>query len=150
MNRIVNHTQKKDLEPLSFLIGKWQTVGEVRATKNTPPIKFKGTDVYEWTLQGAFILHRVDVMMARVQTEAIEMIGNFNEINNTFKMNAFDNAGNLTVMQAHMDEHGILRFTGETMRAELQVDNPNTMIARWEKLEDSKNWVPWMDLKLTK
>lgn len=142
--------QLKEMKALNFLIGKWNTKGDIKADGEMPAKKIKGTDSYEWVLNGCFILHKVDVVMGADKTEAIELIGEFNNKSKTYKMRSFDNQGNFITMEAHLDGSGTLHILGDNMRSKLSIDENNNMTAHWEKSEDNKNWQPWMDLTLSK
>lgn len=141
---------KSEMESLRFLIGRWHTQGEIKATGGNPASKLIGTDSYEWVLDGHFILHKVDVTMNNEKVEAIEIIGDFDEESKLYKMRSFDNQGAYTEMEAYIDEKGTLHILGDKMRANLSVSDNNTMIAHWENSEDNQEWFPWMDLKLSK
>jgi len=139
-----------NMQRLDFLIGTWKTEGEVRAEGNTPAIAFKGTDSYEWILNKTFILHKVDVTMGKEKIEAIEVIGGYNVGSKKYKMRSFDNQGAFTEMEAHLDKNGVLYIVGANMRSKLFRQNEKNLIAHWERLVDGREWVPWMDLQLSK
>ncbi len=115
-----------------------------------PATKIKGTDSYEWILNGCFILHSVNVVMGDDRTEAIEIIGEFDSTTKTYKMRSFDNQGDFTTMEAHLDEMGALPILGDNIRSKLSMDDNNNMSAHWEKSADNKDWQPWMDLTFSK
>jgi len=142
--------QLNQMKALSFLIGKWNTKGDIKAGGKEPAIKIAGTDSYEWILNGAFILHKVDVMMGDNRTEAVEMIGEFDSTNKTYKMRSFDDQGNFTTLEAHVDDSGTLHILGDNMRSKLSIIDSDNMTAHWEKSADNKNWQPWMDLTFSK
>jgi hypothetical protein len=146
----MTQTLQSGLKLLSFLIGTWQTKGEVNSTDNKPMIKFKGTDTYEWVLSGNFIQHKVDVMMGEEKTETIEMVGEFHEAKRTYEMRSFDNQGNYTKMKAYIDTSGNLQIVGDKMRSTLSIIDNKNMSATWERSEDNKTWLPWMNLRLSK
>jgi hypothetical protein len=138
------------MQKLDFLIGVWKTEGDVRAEGNTPATTFKGTDSYEWILKKTFILHKVDVTMGKEKIEAFEVIGGRDLESKKYKMRSFDNQGAFTEMEAHIDEKGVLHIVGANMRSKLIRHNEKKLIAQWERLGDNKEWVPWMDLQLSK
>ena len=140
---------KSEMEPLLFLIGRWNTEGEIIANEGNAANKFTGTDSYEWILDGHFILHKVDVTMNNEKVEAIEIIGGFDATTKRYKMRSFDNQGAFTEMEAYIDEKGIFHILGDKMRSKLSMRDSNTLIAHWENSKDNKNWLPWMDLKLS-
>jgi Protein of unknown function (DUF1579) len=138
------------MEILTFLIGTWQTHGEIRAEANRQAIAFKGTDSYEWILNGNFILHKVDVIMGEEKTEVVEIIGGFDVKNKTYKMRSFDNQGVFMEMESYIDKKGVLHIVGADMRSQLVKQDQYTLIAHWERLADNKTWIPWMELQLSR
>ena len=139
-----------DIVTLDFLIGTWQTEGEVRAEGNTPKVTFKGIDSYEWILKKTFILHKVDVTMGKKKIEALEIIGGSVAGNKKYKLRSFDNDGTFNEMEAHIDRTGALHIVGANMRSKVVIHHKKKLIAHWERLNDNKEWVPWMDLQLSK
>jgi hypothetical protein len=137
------------MERLEFLIGTWKTEGQVRPEDTNPGTIFTGTDTYEWILDKNFILHKVNVVMGNEKIEALEIIGGLDVKGKTYKMRSFDNSGGFTEMDAHIDVKGILHLVGSNMRSQLVRKNQNILIAHWERLVNDE-WVPWMDLQLTK
>jgi len=136
------------LKELGFLIGTWRTEGEVQETSTSKPIKIVGTDIYEWTLNGSFILHRVDVMMGDVKTEVLEFIGEYDRENKIYQMRSFDSTGTFTTMRASFD-NSIFEIDGGKVRAKLS-PRQTSMNAYWEISENGKNWKPWMVLTLSR
>ncbi len=142
--------QKSEMNKLGFLIGKWNTHGIMRATDESPELKINGTDTYEWVSNGFFILHTVNVMMGDQNVQAVEIIG-FDDKLKKYSMQSFDNAGEITFMNANFDNQNAFVLVGETTRAILTVDiSVSEMKAFWEQSEDGKSWIPWMDINLTK
>ncbi len=138
------------LLPLSFLIGNWQTEGEVLGTSNSHELKIKGTDSYEWSLDGKFIMHKASVMMGDVPTEVIEFIGSHETKKDTYELRSFDNSGVFTTMLGSMNSGDFL-ITGGNMRSKLTPHREGgSMNAHWERSDDGKNWVPWMNLAFKK
>lgn len=139
-----------DLTSLSYLIGSWQTEGRVLTEGENPATHFSGTDTYEWILNDQFILHKVDVIMGNAKVEAVEFIGEYDKADHSVKMHSFDSKGNYSLMRGQLEESGVLKITGDKMRAVLKVVNDQEMNAAWEKSADNKSWSPWMELKLTR
>lgn len=139
-----------DLRNLYFLVGKWRTEGEVIASEAGPAIQITGTDTYEWVPGGDFLHHGVDVMIGEEKVEVIELIGKGAPDSDTYPMYSFDNQGNVTEMQARL-ESGRLTISGNNMRSDLVVsEDEKSMTAFWERTDDGKEWVPWMEMKFTK
>jgi Protein of unknown function (DUF1579) len=133
-------------------------VGEV-------PIPIIGTDVYEWLPGGFFLVHHVDVMIGEQRVQAIELIGEYDLATDSFTGRAYDNEGNVTVMNAKVDEQGVWTFTGGgdvaavarpstadasgAVRSTLRV-SPDGMTAKWERSDDGATWQDWMDMAFTR
>ena len=137
------------MEMLEFLIGTWKTEGNVRPDGTDSGTIFTGTDIYEWILDRSFILHKVDVTMGKENIAAFEIIGGLDVKSKTYKMRSYDNSGGLTEMDAHFDMKGMLHLVGSNMRSQLERKNQNLLIAHWERLVNEE-WVPWMDLQLSR
>jgi len=138
------------MKSLDFLIGKWNTSGEIVASEGNASSKFNGTDSYEWILDGHYILHQVDVIINNEKVEAFEIIGDYDPGTKRYKMRSFDNHGTFTEMEGYLDEMNTFHILGDKMRAQLSVIDKNTMSAHWENSKDNQKWAPWMDLKLSK
>lgn len=137
------------LKHLDAFVGKWNTEGEIKASPHGPAGKIIGTDTYEWFPGGFFLVHRVDVRIGDQKNESIEIIG-YDASYQTYPMHSFDNLGNSVVMQASV-QGGTWSFTGETMRFTGRFsDDGKNILGKWEYLGDGTNWLPWMDVKLTK
>jgi hypothetical protein len=137
--------QTNDIHSLEFLIGNWNTEGEI-----IDGGRITGSDSYEWVLNKSFILHKVDVTMDGKQIEAIELIGEYDSKNRSFKMRSFDTEGTCTTMEAKRYGISALLITGDKMRSKLSVIDANTMTAHWEKSDDNVKWQPWIDLRFSK
>ena len=140
-----------ELKHLDFLVGKWQTSGTIKATTDNPAQEIKGTDSYEWALDGHFLLHQVEVLMGEEKTLTIELIGSYDAANKTYAMRSFDNQGNFATMQASIEREGVMKITGDKMRSTLSASKDGQqMQAHWERSEDGTTWVPWMDMQFSK
>lgn len=138
------------LKKLEFLIGSWHTQGEVLQAGSKASLQISGMDTYEWISSGCFILHRVDVFMGTVRTEAVEIIG-YDESRKFFFMKSFDNQGAKTLMYAFVEKAGVLKFGDNKMKSVLSVSKGgNTMHAKWEQSKNGKDWEPWMKLEFKK
>jgi hypothetical protein len=130
------------LKPLDFHLGTWRTSGrEVNGSTSG-----RGTDRYEPAVGGAFLLHTVDVHMGRKEVQVIELIGP-DPKSRSFSLRSFDNNGGFTAMTARTAGKGILRISGDGMRAELKAVGRDRMVARWERSEDGWTWRPWMTME---
>jgi hypothetical protein len=60
----------------------------------------------------AFLVHHVDVMIGEQPVQALELIGEYDPATDAFLARAYDNLGNITLMRAKVDDHGVWTFTG--------------------------------------
>ena len=143
-------TENPRLQALNFLSGKWQTEGDILGDSGEVVGKVIGTDTYEWVSGGYFLLHRVDVMMRDIKTEAIEVIGSYDSADSSYAMRSFDSEGNFVTMKGRFEKDGAFKIEGEGMRSALTYNQALESIAIfWERLDGSR-WRPWINMKLTK
>jgi hypothetical protein len=107
------------------------------------------------------------VVIGDQRVHAIELIGEYDPASDAFTARAYDNQGNITVMQARVDEGGVWRFTGGgdvapvarpasadasgAVRSTLTISPDRSgMAARWERSDDGVSWQPWMDVSFTR
>ena len=138
------------LQQLDFLVGHWETRGMVHAHDSGAAQKIRGSDSYEWVLNGRFLLHRADVTIGSEKVEVVDMIGGASDAV-SIPMRSFDNRGNFMVMEGRIENPGILTISGEGMRSRLILESDkNRMSAQWECKDEKNHWVPWMDMWFTK
>jgi hypothetical protein len=152
------------LRRLDALVGRWRSEGHI---VGEVPVPITGTDSYQWLAGGFFLVHHVDVLIGRQWVEALELIGEYDPATDSFTARAYDNLGNVTVMQARVDQRGVWRFVGGgdvapvarpaaadasgAVRSTLTVSSDrNGMTARWERSDDGVRWQPWMDMTFTR
>jgi hypothetical protein len=153
-----------ELQRLDALVGRWRSHGHIIGD---PAVPITGTDIYEWLPGGFFLVHHVDVVIGQQQVQALELIGEYDPTTDAFTARAYDNQGNVTVMQARVDEHGVWRFSGGgdvaavarpaaaaaggAVRSTLMISPDRSgMTARWERSDDGARWQPWMDMTFTR
>ncbi|HYG38203.1 MAG TPA: DUF1579 family protein [Cytophagales bacterium] len=143
------HNNKNGYKLLDAFVGKWNTIGHFQTDASEPLVTITGTDTYEWLPGGFFLLHRVDVQMGNEKNETLEIIG-YDEKSNTYPMHYFDNKGNTGSMQANFD-NGTWTFLGESMRFTGGFREEGKILSGiWEQSFNGTEWVPLMDIKLTK
>jgi hypothetical protein len=96
-------TPSPELQRLGALVGRWRSEGHI---VGDPAVPITGTDSYEWLPGGFFLLHHVDVMIGDQQVQALELIGEHDPAIDSYTARAYDNLGNVTLMQAKVDEQG--------------------------------------------
>lgn len=136
---------QKRLEPF---VGRWETRGQVLPDASGAAAEIVGTDTYEWMPGRFFLLHRVDVRIGGERVEALEVIG-WDLESGTYFMHSFDSQGNTGTMHASVRD-GTWTFEGDTERfTGTFADGGAAITGRWERREGAE-WVPWMDVRLTK
>jgi hypothetical protein len=152
-----------ELRRLGALVGRWRSEGHI---VGEVPIPITGTDIYEWLPGGFFVVHHVDVMIGDQRVQAIELI-EYDPTTDTFTGRAYDNQGEVTILHARVDEHGVWTFTGGgdvaavarpstadasgAVRSTLKVSpDRGSMTARWERSDDGATWQDWMDMTFTR
>jgi hypothetical protein len=157
-------TPSPEIQRLAALVGRWRTQGHL---VGDPPVPIAGTDIYEWLAGGFFLVHHVDVVIGHQQAQALELIGEYDPATDSFTGRAYDNLGNVTVMRAKVDEHGVWTFTGGgdvapvaqpasadpsgAVRSTLTISPDRaSMTARWERSDDGARWQPWMEVSFTR
>jgi Protein of unknown function (DUF1579) len=157
-------TPSPQTQRLGALVGRWRSQGHII---DDPPVPIAGTDIYEWLPGGFFLVHHVDVVIGDQQVQALELIGPYDPASDAFTARAYDNLGNVTVMQARVDDQGVWRFTGGgdvaavarpasadasgAVRSTLTISPDRSgMTARWERSDDGASWQPWMDMTFTR
>ena len=148
---------------LSALVGRWRSEGFMVAN---PDVRISGTDTYELLPGGYFLVHHVDVVVGDRPVVAIEIIGEYDAASDSFAARAYDNDGNVTVMQARDDYDGVWHFTGGSdiahgaqpdaeppgaVRSTLTIDSDGMrMHAHWELADEAGEWQQWMDMTFTR
>lgn len=150
---------------LAAIAGRWHATGTVL---DEPPVSITGTDTYTVLPGGHFLLHEVDVTVGGQSVETIEMIGEREPGGAAMLARSYDSSGWVTVMRLQIDDDGVWRFsggsdmappvhdTGKTakeaaVRSTLRIaPDRSEMAALWERTEDGRNWLPWMDMHFTR
>jgi Protein of unknown function (DUF1579) len=157
-------TPGPEIRRLGALVGRWRSEGYI---VGSPPVPITGTDTYEWIPGGFFLVHHVDVMIGQEPVQAIEIIGEYDPVSDSFAARAYDNLGDVTIMHATVDDQGVWTFTGGgdiapvaqptsadesgAVRSTLTVSPDGSgMTAKWERSDDGTSWQPWMDMTFTR
>ncbi|MGQ7855319.1 hypothetical protein ACUN24_13875 [Pedobacter sp. WC2501] len=129
------------LDLLNPYTGKWKTEG---LTKSGEVIT--GTDTYEWIEGGFFLTHKVDITFNKKKVQSLEII-HYDDMEDVFRSQSFDSQGSISISTLKIYDDIILIFADtERFKGNFKA---NTIEGIWEQF-DGKNWVHWMDIKLTK
>jgi hypothetical protein len=127
------------------ILGAWKTSGTIYGDDATTPVgEIDGADIYE-PFGDEFVIHTVDVTMAGMRVEVLEMIGPWDESKNAFITRAYGKDGSLEESTATVDIDGTVRF-GSTGASAVLTPNVDTMSARWVRETESGEWVHWLDM----
>lgn len=138
-----------ETQHLHLLVGKWNTEGETHASEASPAVKVAFVDTYEWLSGKFFLVHHADGQIGDEQLSTIEFIG-YDSLSQRYNCHSFDSRGNADLFQANLRdrtwtiEGKSARFTG------VFSNTGHALVGKWERLSDDLNWLPWMDVKLTK
>ncbi|WP_343524165.1 hypothetical protein [Pedobacter sp.] len=133
--------RNKSFYLLDPYIGKWKTEG---LTKSGETII--GTDTYEWIEGGFFLMHKTDITFGKKKIQSLE-ITHYDDMEDVFRSQSFDNNGRISISTLKI-YHDIILIFADTERFKGNFKD-NTIEGLWEQF-DGKNWMPWMDLKLTR
>jgi Protein of unknown function (DUF1579) len=138
-----------EIQHLDRFVGKWNTEGETCSSDDVPAVKLAFVDTYEWMSGKFFLIHRADGHIGNEALNSIEFIG-YDASSQRYTCHSFDSCGNADILQADLHDQTwtiageSLRFTG------LFGITGTTLTGTWERLSDGLNWLPWMNVKLTK
>jgi len=143
-------TRGPELDRLEVLVGRWKTDGWTRDDPDRRT-EIHATDAYE-RLPGGALLHIVDARVGDDKVDGAEIIG-YDPAHASYVTQYFDSDGP-TAYEATLEEDdgalvwamrsAVSKFTGRFS------DDGNTIVGRWELLDEDSAWQPWMDITLTK
>jgi hypothetical protein len=138
-----------EIQQLHLFVGTWSTEGETHASADAPAVKVTGVDTYEWMAGKFFLVHRASGHIGNQELNSIEFIS-YDPSSQMYTCHSFNRHGNADLFQASLRDHAWTiegkssRFTG------VFANTGNTLTGQWEQSSDGVNWLPWMDIKLTK
>jgi hypothetical protein len=134
---------------LDIFIGKWMNQGQTIASAGTPAVKILTSDMYEWVPGGFFVLHTAYGRIGNVDVGGTEIIS-YDGASKKYRSHFFDSQGNIS-MHELTERSGMWTWQGEKTRCTAVFsDNGKTQTAHHERLDESGNWVPAMDVVLTR
>ncbi len=134
---------------LGTLVGRWINEGQTVASEAAPALKILTSDVYEWMPGGFLVLHRAYGRIGDVDVGGTEIIG-YDEASKKYRTHFFDSQGNITTEELTV-RGDVWTWQGEATRATgtLSTDG-RTLPVRHERSEDGMNWLPAMDVTLSR
>lgn len=134
---------------LQVFIGKWINQGQTVASAEVPEAKILVSDVYEWVPGGFFVLHTAYGRIGSVDVGGIEIIG-YDAQSKCYRTHFFDSQGNIS-SHTLTERDGGWMWQGEHTRCTAVLsDDGKTQVAHHERTDDGTNWVPSMEVTLTR
>ena len=134
---------------LQVFIGKWINEGRTVASADALSVKIVTSDVYEWMPGGFFVLHTAYGRIGDIDVGGVEIIG-YDAASQTYRTHFFDSQGNISSQELTVSGD-TWRWSGEHTRCTaVFTDQGKTQIAHHERTDDGVNWVPSMEVTLTK
>ena len=119
------------------------------ASAGAPAVEILTSDVYEWMPGGFFVLHHAYGRMGNMDVGATEIIG-YDEASKKYRTYFFDGRGNVTTEELRVRDD-TWTWKGEATRCtSIFTDDGRTQTAHHERIDDKGNWVPSMEVTLTK
>lgn len=134
---------------LEVFIGKWMNEGQTIASTSAPAVKILTSDVYEWMPGGFFVLHTAYGRIGNMDVGGTEILG-YDSVSQQYRSYFFDSQGHVS-MQEVTASGDTWKWSGEQTRCTAVFsDQGKTQTAHHERLDEQGNWIPSMDVTLTK
>jgi Protein of unknown function (DUF1579) len=145
-HRIQPGSEQKRLE---VFISKWINQGETIARADAPAVKILTSDVYEWMPGGFFVLHTAYGRIGTMDVGGTEIIG-YDAASKKYRTYFFDSQGNISTQELTASGD-TWRWNGEQARCTATFSElGKTQTAHHERLDEHGDWVPSMEVTLTK
>jgi len=136
-------------ELLEVVIGKWINEGNTVAIADAPSVNILTSDVYEWMPGGFFVIHTAYGRLGSTDVGGTEIIG-YDEESKKYLSYFFDSQGNVTTDELII-EGDTWTWRGQNTGCTAEfTDDGKTQTAHHVSLDDGGNWVPSMEVTLTK
>ena len=136
-------------ELLEVVVGKWINEGYTGAIADAPSVKILTSDVYERMPGGFFVLHTAYGRVGSTDVGGTEIIG-YDEESKKYRSYFFDSQGNVTTDELTIEDHTWTWSGQSTGYTAVFTDDGKTQTAHHVRLDDSGDWVPSMEVTLTK
>lgn len=134
---------------LEAFIGRWMTRGTTVAISGQASLDITASDVYEWMPGRFFVLHTAYGLIGADEVGGTEIIG-YDPATGGYRSSFFDSFGNSTT-SAMTVRDGVWTVQGESTRATANfTDGGKTLITHHERLDDGEQWVPSMEVILSR
>jgi Protein of unknown function (DUF1579) len=142
---------------LDVFVGRWETTGQQQESVIGSAALITVSETFEWLPGEFFLVHRFEGRVGDNEAACLEIIGH-DAASGSYPAHTFYNNG--IQQEWHWSEtEGVWTVTGDWKMAgkPMQVrctiffsDGGNTMIGKWEYLNDEKIWETFWDVRATK
>ena len=152
-----SHQPSSAYQLLNVFVGKWETEGQQYEGVVGAAAPITALETYEWLAGELFLVHRFEGHVGDKEAACIEIIG-YDAVSGSYPTHTFYNNGKRQEWQSSETE-GVWTITGEWQMAGKPTkvrctiffsDDGNTMIGKWEYLNDESNWQTFWDVKAMK
>jgi hypothetical protein len=134
---------------LDIFIGKWINEGHTIASTDAPSVPILTSDVYEWMPGGFFVLHTAYGCIGSLDVGGTEIIG-YDAASGMYRAYFFDSRGTLSLHELVAQGDTWIWQSETTRCTAVFTDHGKTQSAHHERLDHDGQWVPAMDVTLTK
>jgi hypothetical protein len=134
---------------LEVFIGKWMNEGQTIAGASAPAVKILTSDVYEWMPGGFFVLHTAYGRIGNMDVGGTEILG-YDAVSQQYRSYFFDSQGNVSMQELTASGDTWTWSGGQTRCTAVFSDQGKMQTAHHERLDEQGNWIPSMDVTLTK
>jgi hypothetical protein len=134
---------------LEVFIGKWINEGFTIASPGSPSVKIATSDVYEWMPGGFFVLHTAYGRIGNMDVGGTEILG-YDQATRKYFTRFYDSRGNIHEGDLTV-EGGTWTWKGDGTGCTAEfTENGKIQTAHHVRLDENRNWVPAMEVVLTK
>ncbi len=141
--------RSSELERLNIFIGKWMNEGYTVETPQAPSARIATSDVYEWLPGRFFILHTAYGRIGNLDVGGMEVLG-YDPATRKFFSQFYDSAGNIHKAELMADGDKWIWQGKTTGCTAFFSENGKVQTAHHVRLDQDNNWVPSMEVVLTK
>lgn len=134
---------------LEVIIGKWINEGHTVAAPGAPSVKITASDTYEWAPGRFFVLHPAYGRIGDVGVGGVEILS-YDAASKKYRSQLFDSQGNIGIDELTIEGDTWIWQGEKTRCTAVFTNNGKTQTAHHERLDEHGNWVPSMEVVLTK
>ncbi len=134
---------------LGLVIGKWINEGYTVEDAESPSVKILTSDIYEWMPGGFFVLHTAYGRIGNIDVGGTEILG-YDQSAKKYFTRFYDSRGNVSESDLIVNGDTWIWKGQTTGCTAVFTENGKVQTAHHIRLDKSGNWVPSMEVVLTK